>query len=53
MNIKRIRKKNKMTQQELADYMQVTVRTINYWEAGDYEPKGPALIMLRQLEKKK
>lgn len=47
-NIKYLRKKNKMTQKELAEKSGLAVITIQQYEAGKYEPKNESLYKLRK-----
>jgi DNA-binding transcriptional regulator YiaG len=45
-DIKLIRERLAMTQQEFAVYLGVTVVTVNRWETGDYNPSPMALVLL-------
>lgn len=48
MDIKELRKRNNLTQQELADKCGVTLRTVQNWEMGRNVPES-ALILLNSL----
>lgn len=45
-DIKEIRMKVDMTQRVFADFMGVSVKTVEAWEAGKNEPSGPAKRVL-------
>ncbi len=45
-DIKEIRMKVNMTQRVFADFMGVSVKTVEAWEAGKNEPSGPAKRVL-------
>ena len=47
--IRELRKREKMTQKELADRMQIADSTLSYWEMGKYEPDNEALIKLSRF----
>lgn len=47
--IKAIRAQLGWTQKSLADAVGVSVRTVKFWEAGERNPSGSALILLRNL----
>lgn len=49
-DVKRIRNKNKMTQRILAEYMGVSVKTVEAWETGTSHPSGPACRLLSMLD---
>jgi len=51
--IKKMRRKHHLSQEELAFYTGTNVRTIIRWEAGEYKPRGSALILLRAIWKYK
>ena len=49
--IKALRKRlDNMTQQQLADALEVSIERIQNWEQGRQSPKGPAKILLNMLE---
>ena len=41
--IRELRKQRKLTQKELADYLQIADSTLSYWETGKYEPDNKSL----------
>ena len=45
-NLRTVREERGLTQQELADFLGVTVRTYQHYEAGNYEPSFDSLISL-------
>lgn len=50
--VKLIRKKLKLKQRELAELMNVSVKTVERWECGDGKVKGPAAVLLAILREK-
>jgi putative transcriptional regulator len=51
LDIKRIRKGYKLTQEQFATMLGISVRTLRNWEQGRRVPEGPALVLLRVAEK--
>lgn len=51
--IKDIRKKRGWSQKRLAEKVNVTERTVQYWEAGTRNPSGPAVLWLTMLKNEK
>jgi len=49
--IRELRKKQDMTQKELAKHLQIADSTLSYWEMGKYEPDSNALLMLSRFFK--
>jgi len=47
--IRELRKKQNMTQKELAKQLQIADSTLSYWEMGKYEPDKEALIKLSRF----
>ncbi|MGN0818312.1 MAG: helix-turn-helix domain-containing protein [Candidatus Coproplasma sp.] len=45
-NLQFLRKRNKITQEELADYLQVSRQSVSKWETGEAYPETEKLIML-------
>jgi putative transcriptional regulator len=45
-NPKEIRAKLKLTQDQLADLMNISVHTLRNWEQGRRHPEGPARVLL-------
>lgn len=52
MNIKKLRKQLKMSQEQMAGELGVSTMTIRRWEAGTNKPSRLALRQLARLEKK-
>ena len=50
--VKIIRKKLKLKQRELAELMNVSVKTVERWECGAGEVKGSAAVLLAILREK-
>lgn len=49
VEIKTIRERMRMTQQEFADHLGTTQTCVSYWESGRRIPRGPAVLMLRKM----
>lgn len=49
-DVKRIRNKSRMTQKILAEYMGVSVKTVEAWETGTSHPSGSACRLLSILD---
>ena len=47
--IRELRKREKMTQKELADYLQIADSTLSYWEMGKFEPNNESLRKLSRF----
>jgi putative transcriptional regulator len=50
-DVKSIRKKFGMTQQQFADFLMISVRTLQKWEQGERDPDGASHTLLRVMEK--
>ena len=50
-DVKAIRQKFGMTQQQFADFLLISVRTLQKWEQGEREPDGASHTLLRVMEK--
>ena len=50
-DIKRIRRRLELSQSEFAELFGLSVRTVENWEQGRREPEGPALVLLRVIER--
>ncbi|NIF23662.1 MULTISPECIES: helix-turn-helix domain-containing protein [Pantoea] len=50
--IRELRKREQLSQSQLATHMYLTANCIQKWERGVTHPKGPALAMLELIEKK-
>lgn len=46
VNVKNIRTKANMTQEEFAASFGISLGTLRHWERGDRTPRGPALVLL-------
>ncbi len=51
LNIKRIREKYDLTQEQFAAMLGISVRTLRNWEQGRRVPEGPAMVLLRVADK--
>ena len=51
MDVKAIRAKIGMTQQEFATAFGISVGTLRHWERGDRKPQGPARVLLNVVAK--
>ena len=51
LDIKRIREKYDLTQEQFAAMLGISVRTLRNWEQGRRIPEGPAMVLLRVAEK--
>jgi putative transcriptional regulator len=51
VNVKSIRQKTELTQQEFAAAFGISVATLRHWERGDRKPQGPALVLLNLVRK--
>ena len=47
LDIKRIREKYDLTQEQFAAMLGISVRTLRNWEQGRRVPEGPAMVLLR------
>ncbi len=52
VDVKNIRGKVGMSQNEFASAFGISVRTLRNWESGDSTPHGPALFLLKVAAKK-
>jgi len=51
LDVKSIRKKVGMTQQEFAAAFGISVSTLRHWERGDRRLRGPALVLLNVVDR--
>ena len=51
VDVKGIRTKIGMTQNEFASAFGISVSTLRHWERGDRTPQGPALVLLNVVAK--
>ena len=51
VNVKKLRTKMNMTQQQFCALFGIALGTLRHWEQGDRSPKGPALVLLNVVEK--
>jgi len=51
VDVKNIRAKIGMTQNEFASAFGISVSTLRHWERGDRVPHGPALVLLNVVAK--
>ncbi len=50
-NVKDIRQKIGMTQEQFAAKCHISVNTLRHWERGDRQPHGPAMALLQLVER--
>lgn len=51
VEVKKIRSKLGMSQNEFASAFGISVSTLRHWERGDRSPQGPALVLLNVVSK--
>ena len=51
IDVQALRKRIGLTQEEFASKFSVSLGTLRHWERGDRTPQGPALVLLRVIEK--
>jgi len=51
VDVKNLRAKLDMTQQEFCSMFGIALGTLRHWEQGSREPKGAALVLLNVVEK--
>lgn len=51
LDVKKIRAKIGMSQNEFASAFGISVSTLRHWERGDRTPQGPALVLLNVVAK--
>ena len=51
IDVKNIRSKTGMSQNEFASAFGISVSTLRHWERGDRTPHGPALVLLNVVAK--
>lgn len=51
IDVQAVRKRTGLTQQEFAAKFGISLGTLRHWERGDRKPHGPALVLLRVIEK--
>jgi len=51
VDVKNIRAKIGMSQNEFASAFGISVSTLRHWERGDRTPQGPALVLLNVVSK--
>lgn len=51
LDIKHIREKYNFTQEQFAVMLGISVRTLRNWEQGRRVPEGPAMVLLRVVDK--
>ena len=51
VDVKNIRDKVGMSQNEFASSFGISVSTLRHWERGDRSPRGPALVLLNVVAK--
>ena len=51
IDVQTLRKRIGLTQEEFAAKFAISLGTLRHWERGDRKPHGPALVLLRVIEK--
>ncbi len=51
VDVKNIRARTGMSQNEFASAFGISVSTLRHWERGDRTPQGPALVLLNVVAK--
>lgn len=51
LDVKKVRAKVGMSQNEFASAFGISVSTLRHWERGDRSPHGPALVLLNVVAK--
>lgn len=51
LDVKKVRAKVGMSQNEFASAFGISVSTLRHWERGDRTPQGPALVLLNVVAK--
>jgi putative transcriptional regulator len=51
INVKEVRSKIGMTQEQFAAHFGFSTATLRHWERGDRTPQGPALVLLNVIER--
>ncbi len=51
VDVKTIRQRASMSQQQFCAIFGLSIGTLRHWEQGDRTPKGPALVLLNVMDK--
>jgi putative transcriptional regulator len=51
VNVKKVREKTGLTQEQFAATFGISLGTLRHWERGDRKPHGPALVLLNAVAK--
>ena len=51
IDVQALRRRIGLTQEEFAAKFGISLGTLRHWERGDRKPHGPALVLLRVIEK--
>lgn len=51
VNVKKLRTRLNMTQQQFCAKFGIASGTLKHWEQGSRQPKGPALVLLNVIDK--
>lgn len=51
IDVQALRKRIGLTQEEFAAKFSISLGTLRHWERGDRKPHGPALVLLRVIDK--
>lgn len=50
-DVRQLRNRLEMTQQQFADFLDISVHTLGKWERGERTPEGPARVLLRIVDR--
>lgn len=50
VDVKKVREKTGLTQEQFAATFGISLGTLRHWERGDRAPHGPALVLLNVIE---
>ncbi len=51
VDVKKVREKTELTQEQFAATFGISLGTLRHWERGDRAPQGPALVLLNAIER--
>jgi putative transcriptional regulator len=51
VDVKKVREKTGLTQEQFAATFGISLGTLRHWERGDRKPHGPALVLLNAVAK--
>ena len=51
VDVKAVRERTGLTQEQFAAVFAISLGALRHWERGDRKPRGPALVLLRVIDK--